>query len=179
MIAVTVARQVERDHGAGLARAPFLADPKLSQQGYLTVEPLLLKAQGVTPTVFLLADYGYDPYANILMLSRKMATEKHDVVQRFIDASIKGWYGFLYGSNQKAIDLIIKEQPDYTQKNATESLGALKSGGLIDSGDAKKLGIGAMTDARWKSFFDEMVKAGVAVPTYFVPLVIRFPAKYH
>src|ERR1700722_5840484 len=116
--------------------APFLADPKLSQQGYLTVEPLLLKAQGVTPTVFLLADYGYDPYANILMLSKKMATEKHDVVQRFIDASIKGWYGFLYGANQKAIDLIIKQQPDYKQQNAVESLAALKSGKLIDSGDA-------------------------------------------
>jgi NitT/TauT family transport system substrate-binding protein len=37
----------------------------------------------------------------------------------------------------------------------------MKEYGLVDSGDALKLGIGAMTDARMKDFFDQMVKAGV------------------
>jgi NitT/TauT family transport system substrate-binding protein len=37
----------------------------------------------------------------------------------------------------------------------------MKEYGIVDSGDALKLGVGAMTDARWKDFYDKMVKAGV------------------
>ena len=37
----------------------------------------------------------------------------------------------------------------------------MKEYGIVDSGDSLKLGIGAMTDARMKSFFDKMVRAGV------------------
>jgi hypothetical protein len=38
--------------------------------------------------------------------------------------------------------------------------------GLVESGDAPTLGIGAMTDARWKLFFDTMVKAKVCAPDF-------------
>jgi NitT/TauT family transport system substrate-binding protein len=55
----------------------------------------------------------------------------------------------------------MKGDPNYTPQNARDTLGALKENGMIDSGDAKTLGIGAMTDARWKDFFDQMAKAGV------------------
>ena len=37
----------------------------------------------------------------------------------------------------------------------------MKEYGVVDSGDTVKLGIGAMTDARWKDFFDKMVKVGI------------------
>ena len=37
----------------------------------------------------------------------------------------------------------------------------MKEYGIVDSGDTAKLGIGAMTDARMKNFFDKMVKAGL------------------
>jgi NitT/TauT family transport system substrate-binding protein len=98
------------------------------------------------------------------MTSKKMVAEKPDLIQRFIDASIKGWYGFLYRSNDDAVALIMKGDPSYTPQNARDTLGALKENGMIDSGDAKTLGIGAMTDARWKDFFDQMAKAGVYKP---------------
>jgi NitT/TauT family transport system substrate-binding protein len=41
------------------------------------------------------------------------------------------------------------------------SIAKLKERGVVDSGDAQKLGIGAMTDARIKSFFDKMARADV------------------
>jgi len=44
------------------------------------------------------------------------------------------------------------------------SIAKLKEYGIVDSGASLKLGIGAMTDARWKSFFDRMVHAGVVKP---------------
>ena len=39
--------------------APFLADPKAIQQGYLTSEPFTIEKEGVKPVVLLLADAGY------------------------------------------------------------------------------------------------------------------------
>ena len=41
------------------------------------------------------------------------------------------------------------------------SIAKLRERGVVDSGDAETLGIGAMTDARLKSFFDKMARAGV------------------
>jgi len=140
---------------------PFLADKNLSQQGYLSVEPFLLAAQGVKPTVFLLSDYGYSPYSNLLMTSKAMVASKPEVIQRFIDASIKGWYGFLKGPRDKALALIMQGDPNYKPQNAADTLGTFAEHGIIDSGDAKTLGIGAMTDARWKAFFDDMAASGV------------------
>jgi NitT/TauT family transport system substrate-binding protein len=141
--------------------APWLADKTLTQQGYLTSEPFSARAAGVDPTVFLLADYGYTTYSQVLMVSKKMVAEKPEVVQAFIDASIKGWNDFLNGDSSKGVALIIKDNPDYTTKISEDSTKALKDAGIVISGDAKTLGIGAMTDARWKDFFDTMVKAGV------------------
>jgi NitT/TauT family transport system substrate-binding protein len=45
------------------------------------------------------------------------------------------------------------------------SVARMKEYGIVDSGDSVKLGIGAMTDARVKDFFDKMVRAGVLKPT--------------
>jgi NitT/TauT family transport system substrate-binding protein len=42
--------------------------------------------------------------------------------------------------------------------NAREKI---KEYGIVDSGDAKKFGIGAMTEERWRDFFETMVKAGI------------------
>ena len=44
------------------------------------------------------------------------------------------------------------------------SIAKMKEYGIVDSGDAVTLGIGAMTDARMKGFFDKMVRAGVVKP---------------
>jgi NitT/TauT family transport system substrate-binding protein len=36
--------------------------------------------------------------------------------------------------------------------------------GIVDSGDAETLGIGAMTDARWQGFYRAMTAVGVYKP---------------
>lgn len=145
--------------------APFLADKNVIQQGYVTSEPPMIARAGGDPQVFLLADYGYTSYATVLMTSKKLVAEKPQLVQRFIDASIKGWYSYLYGNHAKALAMIKHDNPDYTDQNDKDSTDAMIKYGIIDSGDAKKLGIGAMTDARWKDFFDTMVQAKVYEPT--------------
>jgi NitT/TauT family transport system substrate-binding protein len=141
--------------------APFLVEKSLIQQGYLTNEPFRAKEAGVDPQVFLLADFGYSSYSELLMCSKKMVTEHPDVVKRFVEASIKGYATFLHGPHDKALALIKKDNPDYTDKAAAEAIEAMNGSGLLESGSAQTLGIGSMTDERWKDFFDTMVKAGV------------------
>ena len=141
--------------------APFLHDPTVIQQGYVTNEPFTAAAQGSDPQVFLFADEGYKDYAHLLSVRRDMIDKRRDVLQRFVNASIEGWYGFLDGDPAKAFDLILKANPEMKIESLQRSRQALKDYGIVDLGDAKVLGIGAMTDARWHELFDEMVKAGM------------------
>lgn len=145
--------------------APFLVNKSLIQQGYLTNEPFRVMENGIKPQVFLLADYGYSSYSELLMCSKKLVQERPDIVQKFVDASIKGYYTFLHGPHANALMLIKQQNPDYTDKAAGDAIKAMGSHGLLESGSAKEMGIGSMTDERWKDFFDTMVKAKVYDPS--------------
>ncbi len=142
--------------------APFIADKHSIQQAYVTSEPYAVEKEGgFKPNFFLFADHGYDTYATNIETRQDIVDKHPDVVQRFVDASAIGWYNYLYGDNKKANDLIKKDNPDMTDEQIAFSVAKMKEYGLVDSGDTLKHGIGAMTDARVKSFYDEMVKAGV------------------
>jgi NitT/TauT family transport system substrate-binding protein len=141
--------------------APFLADTSAVQQGYLTSEPFIIQETGIEPNVFLLADSGYASYAAIIQTSQRLADSNPDLVQRFVDASIRGWYSFLYSDPSPAYALIKKDNPDMTDELLNYGREMLRRYGLVDSGDAAKYGIGIMTPARWKAFFDVMVEDNV------------------
>jgi NitT/TauT family transport system substrate-binding protein len=141
--------------------APFLADPKAIQQGYLTSEPFTIEQQGVKPVVMLLADAGYSSYGSLIQTSDKLVREKPDLVRRFVDASIEGWYSYLYGDPAPANALIKRDNPEMTDALLAYGIAKIKEYGIVDSGDAKRSGIGAMTEARWRDFFDTMASAGV------------------
>jgi NitT/TauT family transport system substrate-binding protein len=141
--------------------APFLANPQAIQQGYLSSEPYTIEKEGVKPIVLLLADAGYASYGSILQCSAKLASEKPDLVQRFVNASIEGWYSYLNGDPTPGNNLIKKDNPEMSDATIAYGVAKIKEYGVVDSGDAKTMGIGAMTDARWRDFFDTMVKAGL------------------
>jgi NitT/TauT family transport system substrate-binding protein len=142
--------------------APFIANPKSIQQGYVTSEPYAVeKAAGFVPNQFLLADYGYDTYATTIETMQDTIDKRPEVVQCFVDGSAKGWYNYLYGDNKAANEAIKKDNPDITDEQIAFSIAQMKKFGIVDSGDTEKLGIGAMTDERMQSFYDKMVKAKV------------------
>jgi len=146
----------------GFNSAPFLADPHSIQQGLLTSEPYNIeKVGGFKPNVFLLADVGYDGYSTTIDVRADRIASNPDLVQRFVDASIIGWYHYLYGDNAAANAAIKRDNPEMTDGQIAFSIARMKERGIVDSGDSLKLGIGAMTDARMKSFFDKMAQAGV------------------
>jgi NitT/TauT family transport system substrate-binding protein len=142
--------------------APFITDKNSIQQGYLTSEPYSVEKEGgFKPNIFLLADQGYTTYATTIETRQEIVDKNPDLVQRFVDASAIGWYHYLYGDNSKANAAIKKDNPEMTDAQIAFSIAKIKEYGLVDSGDTLKTGIGSMTDARVKDFFDQMVKAGV------------------
>jgi NitT/TauT family transport system substrate-binding protein len=145
--------------------APFLADRHSIEQGYATSEPYEIEREGkFKPNVFLLADYGYDSYSTTIEVRRDLIEKNPALVQRFVDASIIGWYHYIYGDNRAANALIKKDNPDISDDLLAYSVEKLREAGIVDSGDSLRLGIGAMTDERMKSFFDKMVSAGLFKP---------------
>jgi NitT/TauT family transport system substrate-binding protein len=145
---------------------PFLVDKQSAMQGYVTSEPYAVERTGkFKPRIFLLADYGFNTYSTLIETRREVVEKKPGLVQRFVNASIIGWYNYFYGDNKAANELIRKHNPEMTDELIAYSIDKMKQFGIVDSGDTLKSGIGAMTDERMASFFDKMVKAGVVKPS--------------
>ena len=144
---------------------PFIATAQSAMQGYVTSEPFAVeRAAGFKPGVILLADYGFNTYSTLIETRRDLIESKPDLVQRFVDASIIGWYNYIYGDNSAGNAMIKKLNPEMTDELLAYSVAKIKEYGIVDSGDSVKNGIGAMSDERYTSFFNKMVKAGVVKP---------------
>jgi NitT/TauT family transport system substrate-binding protein len=145
--------------------APFLHNEDAIQEGYVTEEPFILARLGVDhPVVLLLSDYGYQEYAMAITTTREMVERRPDFVQRFVDASIAGWYSYLYQDPAPGNRYIHENNPDLSDAQIAYSVQAMRDQGMVDSGDARRLGIGAMNDERWADFYRTLVAAGVATP---------------
>jgi NitT/TauT family transport system substrate-binding protein len=142
--------------------APFLADKTAIQQGFLGSEPFSIQQEAkIDPVVMLVADGGFTGYAQLFAASDKLIREKPELVQRFVDASIEGWYSYLFSDPTPGNTLIKKDNPEMTDALIAYGRTALIQHGILDSGDATATGIGAMTDKRWGEFHTQMAAEGV------------------
>jgi NitT/TauT family transport system substrate-binding protein len=141
---------------------PFLADKRAVQEGYVTSEPYTIEKQaGIKPVVFLLADNGYPGYATMILAPDTLIAKNPAAVKAFVEATAKGWQDYLNGDPRPADALIKRDNPEMTQDVLDQARAKLKANGIVDGGDAKTAGIGVMTDARWKTFFDMAASTGV------------------
>lgn len=160
--------------------APFLADPKAVQQGYITEDAALLgKALPEPPVSILLADYGYDNYATTVFATEAYIAAHSETVQKFVDATRKGYQECVKGDDTPAMKEILAVNPAGGEELFHFKLDQMRKRGLVDGGDAAKLGIGAMTDMRWASFFDTMATAGIYPKTldYKAAYTLQFSNK--
>ena len=141
--------------------APFLADKRVAEEGYVTSEPYTLEKQaGMKPVVFLLADNGYPGYANMVLVPDALIAKNPAAVKAFIEATAQGWRDYLHGDPKPADALIRKDNPEMTQDVLDQAREKMRAYGLVESGDAASAP-GAMTDARWKQVFDMSVSEGI------------------
>jgi NitT/TauT family transport system substrate-binding protein len=142
--------------------APFLADKRVAEEGYVTSEPYTLEKQaGMKPVVFLLADNGYPGYANMVLVPDALIAKNPAAVEAFVEATAQGWRDYLHGDPKPGDALIRKDNPEMTQDVLDQAREKMRAYGLVESGDAQTGGIGAMTDARWKQVFDMAVSEGI------------------
>ncbi|MCV3273126.1 ABC transporter substrate-binding protein [Roseobacter sinensis] len=142
--------------------APFIADKRKGMQGYLSSEPYAVeKEAGFSPNVFLIADAGYSSYATTIETMADTIANEPEKVECFVDASLTGWYNYLYGDSSAADELIKAANPDMTQDKIDFAKKMMIEQGIVDSGQALETGIGSMTDQVIGDFYDSMVEAGV------------------
>lgn len=140
---------------------PFFTDPKIAQQAYPSSEPFQAMQKGVPANFFLFADNGYPPYGTTMVTTTKLAAEKPDVLKRFVKASMEGWKSYLTSDPSPANALIKADNPKMTDAQIAFGIKRLKELKVVDGGDAATMGIGVITDARWKATYDFMVGAGL------------------
>jgi len=145
----------------GFSVQPFLADPKLSQQGFATSEPFSIEKGGVRPAVFLLADFGYPPYSEALVVTRTTLAGRRETLERFIRASAEGWRSYL--ANPAPGNALIKQaNPQMSDELIAYGVRKMSEYGIVASGDARKFGLLTMTDGRWQATIDFLRSVGLA-----------------
>jgi NitT/TauT family transport system substrate-binding protein len=145
---------------------PFIADKNLVQQGYLSSEPYSIEKEAkFKPNVFLLSDYGWPPYSTTIVCMEKTVKERPKAVAAFVKASMQGWKDYLKGDPSAANALIKKDNPAMTDDKIAVGIRLMNETGMVTGGDAAKLGVGIVTDARMKATYDMMVAMKLLDPT--------------
>jgi len=143
---------------------PFFADRKIAQQAFPSSEPYQAQLQGVKTNFFLFSQHGYPPYTQAITTTQEIVANKPDVVARFVRATLEGWQSFMKDPAPAAA-LIKKDNPNMTDGQIAFGVQRLKELQVVTGGDAATLGIGTMTDERWKKTAEFMVEAGLLKPT--------------
>lgn len=140
---------------------PFFADDNIAQQSYPSSEPFQAMQKGVPVHFFLFADDGYPPYGTTMVTTNKFVSEHPDVVRRFVKASMQGWKSYLERDPSPGNKLIESDNPKMSDAQIAFGIKRMNELHIVDGGDAKTMGIGVMTDARWKADYELMAGAGL------------------
>ncbi len=143
---------------------PFVADKNVAQQGYLTSEPFAIQKAGVKANALMFSDQGYPAYATTISCMDKTVVDRKKAVADFVKASAEGWKSYL-ADPAPGNALIKKDNPSMTDDQLAYSVAKLKEMGMVTTGDAAKLGIGAMTEVRAKASYDFLVSAKLIDPS--------------
>jgi NitT/TauT family transport system substrate-binding protein len=147
----------------GFSVQPFLADRNLAQQGFATSEPFSIEKGGVTPVVFLLADLGYPPYSEVLVVTRATLARRADALARFVRASAEGWKSYL-ANPAPGNALIKRDNPEMGDDLLAYSHRKMKEYAIVAGGDAGTAGLLTMTDARWAQTIEFLRGASLTKP---------------
>jgi NitT/TauT family transport system substrate-binding protein len=92
-------------------------------------------------------------YGNGIVTSEQLVQSNPDLVKRFVRASMEGWVSY-FKNPGPGNELIKKDNPQMTDDQIEFAIKQMKQLKVLDGGDATKLGVGVMTEARWKKTYD-------------------------
>lgn len=133
--------------------APFLADPMMAQQVFVTAEPIAARRQGADPKVFLIADSGFDPYAAVVITRGERARERRAEVEALVAALREGWRGYLDDPGPANAVMAARNREMDAE---TFRLGAAAQAPLVENEFTRRRGLGAMSLERWTRLGDQL-----------------------
>lgn len=137
---------------------PFIADKNAVQQGYLSSEPYAIEKQaGFKPTALLLSDHGWPPYSTTIVCLRETLKKRPRDVAAFVKASMQGWKDYLQRDPSAADALIKQHNPSMSDELLAHGRQMMLASGMVFGGDAARLGVGTMSDERFRKTYDMMV----------------------
>src|SRR3954469_5199314 len=91
------------------------------------------------------------------------STKNPEATARFVKASLEGWKSYL--TDPAPGNALIKaDNPKMSDEKIAFALEQLRALKVLVGGDAQTMGIGIITEARWKATYDFMVAAGFLKP---------------
>lgn len=151
--------------------APFVADPKLAQQGYIFAEPVFAEAEGAKVTVLPVSTLGFDPYASCVVVHRRLLDRDPELVERFTRACMRGWERYL-ANPEKVNQRLAELNPELNREHLVEAHRRLVPLCEVSSGEP----LGKMTAERWNLLADQLAQmafiddATDATRAFFDPL---------
>lgn len=143
-------------YDGGVAR--FVNDKDFAQQCFITSEPLAARQKGADPSVFLIADEGFNPYLVVVIAKKSLWTEKPELVRAFRRASIEGWRAYL-ADPAKGNAVIAKLNAAMDAETLGRMAAVQKP--LIETEETAKNGLGTMTRERWEVLGKQLVELGI------------------
>jgi NitT/TauT family transport system substrate-binding protein len=134
---------------------PFLEDPAMTQQVFVTSEPIAARRAGADPKVFLVAASGYDPYTAVVITHGQLLREEPATVEALVAALREGWRDYLEdpGPANALMSPLNAEMDDEAFCLAAEAQQP-----LIETGDAP---LGSMRAERWTELGEQLQQLGL------------------
>jgi NitT/TauT family transport system substrate-binding protein len=134
----------------------FINDPKYSQQGFLTSEPLSAEKAGLKVKSFLIADEGFNPYATVLAVKKDFLEKNKRTVTAVVKAVRQGWQDYLNHpeNTNKLMGLKNKSMDPETFAKSARAQAPL----ILP---APKALLGSMSSERWDQLSQQMLELGL------------------
>ncbi len=143
---------------------PFIADPAIAQQGYITNDPPILQKLGLRTSMFLLSDLGFPAYANTVSCMEQTLRDHRARVSAFLRASAEGWKSYLADDPAPADALIERDNPRMTDAQIAYARDTMKRTAMVTGGDAATGGIGVISASREQESYDFLVSEHLLDP---------------
>ncbi|MEZ0392595.1 MAG: ABC transporter substrate-binding protein [Pseudobdellovibrionaceae bacterium] len=130
----------------------FQNDVKISQQCFVTSEPLLAQKAGVKEKTFLVSDSGFNPYVTVLAVRSSALKENPEKFKKLVEALRQGWAQYLKDpkpTNQAMAKINRAMDMETFQKSAEVQKSLIQT---------KKAPLGSMTEERWKTLVDQLTE---------------------
>jgi len=119
---------------------------------YIFDEPYALEQKGYEINTLLACDYGVNFYGDTLFTSTALIEENPELVQRFVNATLKGWQYALQNQNE-AIEIILKYDDEGYHDREYEQYILSRESPLVHTGEDS---IGWMKAEIWQEMYTIM-----------------------